>query len=275
MPFSCDESEKFYELNRLLGLNEQVDENDLDLGETSNFKPTERTEAPAAKVVERRPAVPLRTTPASTTTTTTTKTTTTTLPPKTTPRLTKAPTTRKPTMKFTRRTTTQAPLTTTTSRPITTTQAQTTTQFPITSTQDYGEFTTIFYLNSEPKDATTARVDAIETTESNQFDFLLNDGKGSTVIPFEDYVTTVRDVNQRIVPELVESNINGKIVDSSETNAAAEIVKSIKNIQNILPIMSAPSSLPLDDPRRNRFLFKADSVANRKKLFDKLNPSLQ
>lgn len=263
MPFSCDESEKFYELNRLLGFNGHLDENDLELEESSNFKSSEKKRDPAVKAAERRPA--LRTTAA----TTTTPTTATTAAPRASLRTTSAP--RRSTVKLSRRTTTpfQTRSTTTTAAP--TTQAPQVT----TSREEHLALTTFVYENG---DSTTERIEIADTStqRDNDLDFLLSDGfdgNVSTTIPFEDYVTTVRDDNQRIIPELVESSTNGQIIDSPETNAAAEVVKSIKQLQNILPFKSASTHLPLDEPRRNRFLFKADSIANRKKLFDKLNQS--
>lgn len=261
MQFDCNESEKFYELNRLLGFNGHLDENDLELEESSNLKSSEKKRDPAVKAAERRPT--LRTTAA----TTTKPTSATTAAPRTSLRTTSVP--RRSTVKLSLRTTTPFP-----TRSTTTTAAPTTQAPKVTTTrEEHIALTTFAY---EDDVSTTERIDITETStyRDNDLNFLLDDGSdgnASTTMPFEDYVTTVRDDNQRIIPDLVESSTNGQIIDSPETNAAAEVVKNIKQLQNILPFKSASTHLPLDEPRRNRFLFKADSIANRKKLFDKLN----
>lgn len=80
----------------------------------------------------------------------------------------------------------------------------------------------------------------------------------STGLPI-DFATNRYDSSTRIVPDLIEDN--GKSPDQTKTD---EVVESIKQLQKFFPSAS-------NDSRENRFLFKADSVKNRQKLFEMLN----
>ncbi|XP_031619483.1 uncharacterized protein LOC116338410 [Contarinia nasturtii] len=95
------------------------------------------------------------------------------------------------------------------------------------TTYDNAEYTTEFASTVSPNDLTTAN-------------------------------TNKYDSNTQIIPDLIEESSN---TDHSHTD---EIVESIKQLQKLYPSAA-------DDSREKRFLFKADSVKNRQKLFEMLN----
>lgn len=72
-----------------------------------------------------------------------------------------------------------------------------------------------------------------------------------------DYSTDFdQSTRTSFVPDLYENNDQSKKAD--------EVVESIKQLQKLFPSNA-------DDSREKRFLFKSDSVKNRQKLFDMLN----
>lgn len=85
--------------------------------------------------------------------------------------------------------------------------------------------------------------------------FAANHESGTTVpaIDFNEYSNT------RIVPDLFEEST--KKTEQSKTD---EVIDSIKQLQKLYPSSN-------NDSREKRFLFKADSVKNRQKLFEMLN----
>lgn len=104
---------------------------------------------------------------------------------------------------------------------------------PLT-TNDNAEYTTVFTSTISPTDLTTG------ITNTNKY-----------------------DSNTQIIPELIEESNNNNNADHSTTD---EIVESIKQLQK-----HYPSAAVVDDSREKRFLFKADSIKNRQKLFEMLN----
>lgn len=75
-----------------------------------------------------------------------------------------------------------------------------------------------------------------------------------------DFTTTnTYESNTRFIPDLIEEY--SKTADRTQTD---EIVESIKQLQKFYP-------QNVDESREKRFLFKADSVKNRQKLFNMLN----
>lgn len=118
--------------------------------------------------------------------------------------------------------------------------------------RDKGELFT-----TTPRDDTTTNREL--TTNYDNFDFTTNSEKRPDfTYAVNEYTTTRNDQNTRIVPDLLEMN------DRNTANAD-EVVDTIKQLQNIFP------SSGTDDSRTKRFLFKADSVKNRQKLFTSLN----
>lgn len=73
-----------------------------------------------------------------------------------------------------------------------------------------------------------------------------------------EFTTNKYDSNTRIIPDLIE-NTNNKNLDQAD-----EVVESIKQLQKLFPSTG-------DDSREKRLLVKTDSVKNRQKLFDLLN----
>lgn len=110
-------------------------------------------------------------------------------------------------------------------------------------------------------DLTTRKVFNYPSTtfgENSEFTTDYSGNAGSTGI-VNDFTTNKYDSNTRIVPDLFEND--GK---NAEQTKADEVVESIKQLQKFYPSSVA-------DSREKRFLFKADSVKNRQKLFEMLN----
>lgn len=79
----------------------------------------------------------------------------------------------------------------------------------------------------------------------------------TTVTGNSEYSTDFdQSTRTSFVPDLYENNDQSKKAD--------EVVESIKQLQKLFPSN-------VDDSREKRFLFKSDSVKNRQKLFDMLN----
>lgn len=264
MPFSCADSEQFYELNRYLGLRDDVSDevgsNALDAIDEKGTK---------VRISDRRQSLRITTTPSTTTTSTTT--TTTTARPSTTQRreMSRIPIYRRTS---TRRTT--LPSSTAPPQTVPTTEVNTTpTNSAIEFTQNIEHRTSVDgsddYTNSyEESLGTTTDLPSTATLEETTF---------------EDFVTT-QILPARIVPDLVEVGENNvKSIDRTEAKITDELIQNIKQLQNILPaspsiqestVLNTPiTSTPtaIEDQRRKRFLFTADAIENRKRLFNRLN----
>lgn len=266
MPFSCADSEQFYELNRYLGLRDEVSD---EVG--TNALDAIDEKGSNVRISDRRQSLRTTTTPSTTTTSTTT--TTTTARPSTTHRreMSRIPIYRRTS---TRRTT--LPSTTATPETVTTTEIATApTNSPVESTQSIEHRTSV----NGPSDYTISYDDdgLLGTTA---------DLPSTTTLAettFEDFVTT-ETLPARIVPDLLEVGETNVIpIDRTEAKITAALIQNIKQLQNILPasgsiqesteldtpITSTPTAI--EDQRRKRFLFTADSIENRKRLFNRLN----
>lgn len=245
MPFSCADSERFYELNRYLGLRDEVSE---DIG--SNALDASDANGSQLRISDRRQSLRTTTTPASTTTTSTT----TTARPSPTQRreASRIPIFRRTSMKIVQRTTLPATIAATE---------------PAAVTEE----------NTTPTDHTNAFDNLFETTEFP-----------STVPPTEttlaDLAGTEGATVGRIVPDLIEVGGNNENSDDpTEGKIADEVIQNIKQLQNILPVNpkiqgNAPLNTPIsntphtiEEQRRKRFLFTADAIENRRRLFNRLN----
>lgn len=261
MPFSCADSEQFYELNRYLGLRDEVSDevgtNALDAIDEKGSK---------VRISDRRQSLRTTTTPSTTTTSTTT--TTTTARPSTTQRreMSRIPIYRRTS---TRRTT--LPSTTATPETVATTEVPT--NSPVESTQSIEHRTSV----DGPSDYTNSYDDLLGTTAEWPSTTTLAE------TTFEDFVTT-EALPARIVPDLIEvGETNVKPIDRTEAKITDALIQNIKQLQNILPasasiqestelitpITSSPTAI--EDQRRKRFLFTADAIENRKRLFNRLN----
>lgn len=80
------------------------------------------------------------------------------------------------------------------------------------------------------------------------------------------YTTARSELNTRIVPELYENGL-GESPESAEDQSKAtdEVVDSIKHLQSILPVIDD------DELRSKRVLHQSDSIKSRYNLFDALN----
>lgn len=266
MPFSCADSEQFYELNRYLGLrdeiSEEIDTNALDVTDDRETQ---------IRISDKRQS--LRVTSTSTPSTTTRTTTTTTARPTTTQRREppRIPIYRRTSTKVVRRTT--LPSTTVAPETVATTELYVP---PTTGAFDFTEVTEPATNVNGLSDITNSYGNLFETTELP-----------GTAIPagttFEDFFSTEREPFTRIVPNLIEvGGNNDKSVDGVEAKITDEVIQNIKQLQNIFPtsartgsqlenapIISAPAAS--DDQRRKRFLFTADAIENRRRLFNRLN----
>lgn len=105
-------------------------------------------------------------------------------------------------------------------------------------------------------DLTTRKLYNLPTTTTTA---TFNDNSEYTT----DYASTGSvneyDSNTRIIPDLIEDG--NKNTDQAR---ADEVVESIKQLQKLFPST-------VDDSREKRLLVKADSVKNRKQLFEMLN----
>lgn len=140
----------------------------------------------------------------------------------------------------------------------------------ITATNDVGKVTTTFSPNFE--DATTkifstppqsTEFDSFEYTTNNNFDIGSKRKPIYTRFPVRGYSTDRSETtNTRIIPDLYEigfNNNNHKITDHSD--AADQVIESIKQLQKNFPNID-------DASRSKRFLLRND---NRHKYFDKLH----
>lgn len=231
MRSDCSESERFYELNRILGMKEEVNTEEVTTNEISdNFKLNQNVNN-----YQR-----FRVTPSSTIN-----------PVRYTSQegLFRNPAYRQPTVavesnSILENTEKNIPLYT---------------RFPERINGDVSVHeTTAFGSRDDPsttlkRDITTSNFDNFDVTTTTTI-ANLNANENS------EYTTTKIDMNTRIVPDFLETNENA----DSDIKATDEIVDTIKNLQNIFPSAA-------DDSRTKRFLFKADSVKNRQKLFHILN----
>lgn len=264
MPFSCADSEQFYELNRYLGLRDEISDESIS---TNDLDATDQNES-QLRISDRRQSLRVTSTP-----TTTTTTSTTTVRPSTTQRkdISRVPIYRRTSTKKINRPT--LPSSTATPTTVTTTERYT------VPTNSVFEFTEIVE-HRENVDATIDRTDSngnlFETTEFAS----VTTPSGTT---FEDVVTTEGIPVARIVPELIEVGGND---DRTEAKITEDVIQNIKQLQNILPVSarnpgntqtldalinSTPAAI--EDQRRKRFLFTADAIESRRRLFNRLNPN--
>lgn len=148
--------------------------------------------------------------------------------------------------------------------------------------RDKGEAATIFNNNfftttNTPRDdayQSTTRKNWITTNNYDVIDYTTNMNNVAENVEkfpgqtFSNEYTTGRpgaiESNTRIVPDLIESNENGN--SNTMSKVTDEVVDTIKHLQNIFPSGA-------DDSRTKRLLAKTDSIKNRQSLFDKLNHS--
>lgn len=287
MSFNCDESENFYELNRNLGLKEtaeDIDDNALELALTSDESRPQNEEF-KTKLSDNRRKLVTTLGPKLVATTTTTPL----FKLNTRTESIRVPVTRRTPTRIVRRTTlpSTAVPSTTSNQPITTVPVQYTTNAEIVAA-----ITNIPIKSqkvvTEPHFDQTERYEKF-TADNMKYDefFTTTDAHSatSTVIPFSEYVTMVSDANNnRIVPDLLEIGNNEQIetqntpaLDSEQTKVTDEVVDNIKQLQNILPKIyqqaseSTNAKKQFDDQRRKRFLFKADTIKNRRRIFNNLN----
>lgn len=281
MPFDCADSEKFYDLNRFLGLKDELSTSDVDSNELNAVSATGAEhirngagEKPKAEVTEtiqkdklvnvpvikapvrNRPQVPLHRAPIS-------RRTTTSPPPTTTQYSTSAETTEKY-------------IPTTIYQPEASIGLDNGKLSETTSSDGVDKIETTTYLSIDSSEAATEQsTDAFSTTQRNiaEITTILNNqnefGRDQTTISAPTVGIT------RIIPELIESGKSTERV-TERAKTTDEVVESIKLLQNIFPSQNLQlngklSLAPTDDLRSKRFLFKADSVRNRQKLFAKLN----
>lgn len=307
MQFDCAESERYYELNRNIGLVkdevEEVDGNDLD-GASSLNRNDDRPESVTVKIAEIRKK--LLTSPATTSSTTQTPVTTTTAAttptfrPKfsSTKRTYRTSTTPKKTSRRTTTTTVTSPpttaitfKTTTNTEPSETLTTSTNYLDPFeegATTEDNLFFTTDnpSNLNANAPKTNLKSNDSYQENKTpgfinnNSFEITDNPFMTTSQIPLAEYETTVNEAATRIVPELLEladpmeklDAHNGRILDSEEAKAADEVVANIKQLQNILSTNKANTPIGMRtmrgqwNSRKRRFLFKGDTIRNRRKL---------
>lgn len=234
MIFDCTDSEKFYELNRILGLKEETSTEEITSNELTPIPSQENTKSKSGQKLAEIPIIKENNSQRF-----------------------KVPT----------RSTSN---TNRISIPIATTRNQngkktTTTPFVSTSNTDRVSQTTNF---RESIGETTLNEFIASTTFSpvNIAQFF----ELTTRRPF-NYQTTTFDENTEYttasnVPNFeqqTKENFVPDLYETSNQSKADEIVDSIKQLQKL------PSST--DDSREKRFLFKSDSVKNRQKLFEMLN----
>lgn len=95
-----------------------------------------------------------------------------------------------------------------------------------------------------------------ELTTRRPFNFLTTTyGENTEYTTASTVADTEQSTRANFVPDLYETNNQSK---------ADEVVDSIKQLQKLFPSSA-------DDSREKRFLFKSDSVKNRQKLFEMLN----
>lgn len=227
MTSDCSESERFYELNRILGAKEEVNTEEVTTNDISeNFKLNQNVNNQRFRVTPSSTINPVRYTSQE--------------------GLFRNPAYRRPTVavesnSILENTEKNTPLYT---------------RFPERINSESIRETTVL----APRDDQTTLKRDLTTSNFDNFDLTTTTFGNLNANENSEYTTTKNDMNTRIVPDLLEMNEN---VNLSE-KATDEIVDTIKNLQNIFPSAS-------DDSRTKRFLFKADSVKNRQKLFNILN----
>lgn len=227
MRSDCSESERFYELNRILGIKEEVNTEEVTTNEIGeNFKLNQNLNNQRFRVTPSSTINPVHYTSQE--------------------GLFRNPAYRRPTVavesnSILENTEKNSPLYT---------------RFPERINSESIRETTVF----APRDDQTTLKRDITTSNFDNFDLTTTNTAYMNANENSDYTTTKNDMNTRIVPNLLEMNEN----TNSDIKATDEIVDTIKNLQNIFPSAS-------DDSRTKRFLFKADSVKNRQKLFNILN----
>lgn len=240
MNIDCTDSEKFYELNRILGLKEETSTDDVtsnELTSSENIKShsaerytvnqnkenNQRFKAPTAYSPNR---IPSQT--GSNRNQIARKTTT--IPYINTERISQTTNYREPIIDRSETTTFSEFIPSTTFPPVNIAQFF---NYPTTTLTDNSEYTTDFAVSQEQS-------------------------SGSTV-PIIDFITNKYDSNTRIIPDLLEESSK-----KPEQSKADEVVESIKQLQKLYPSN-------VEDSREKRFLFKADSIKNRQNLFEILN----
>lgn len=254
MNIDCTDSEKFYELNRILGLKEEtstdeVTSNELTLNENDKSHSDEKLNG--LENNENNQRFKVQTASHSSRIQTQTGSTR------------NQPAKRTTAIPYSSATNTEKVIQTTNYREFNGDRNDLTTERDLIPSTTYSPVNIAQFF-----DLTTKKLFNYPTTTS-----IANDNFEYTTEPFvanaeqlttstgstNGFVTNKYDISTRIVPELIENN--GKNSDQTKTD---EVVESIKQLQKHFPTT-------LNDSRENRFLFKADSVKNRQKLFEMLN----
>lgn len=232
MMFDCTDSEKFYELNRILGLKEETSTEEITSNELAPISSQETNKSKSGQKLaqmnennSQRFKVPIRNTSNANRNSATTRNQnakrTTTIPfvsTSNTDRVSQTTNFRESTGE----TTLNEFIASTTLPPINIAQF-----FELTTRRPFNQFLTTTFGESADYDTTVSNVPDTEQTTRAIF-----------------------------VPDLYET--------SNQQSKADEVVDSIKQLQKLFPSNS-------DDSREKRFLFKSDSVKNRQKLFEMLN----
>lgn len=243
MNIDCTDSEKFYELNRILGLKEEtttneVTSNELTPGENIKFNSVDRISAIPNKEINQRFKAPMAS---------------------------RIKSQIGPIRNQILKKTTAIPYISTERIPQTTNYRdfiidRNELSNELSTVNDFVASTTFPPVNiAQFFDLTTRKTFNYPTTTFGDNSEFTTDFAGGSTSNANEFTTNRYDSNTRIVPDLVENE--GK---NSEQTKADEVIESIKQLQKFYP-----SSL--DDSREKRFLFKADSVKNRQKLFEMLN----
>lgn len=243
MPFNCADSGQFYELNRYLGLRDEAPE---ELG--SNALDAKEENGSQLRITDRPQ-------------TTLTSATTTTARPSASPHreMSRIPI-------YHRR----HPTTLSTAAP----QTVSTTEDTTTSIA-FTEITNRRTNANGQRPLPNSLDNLFETTEF-----------ASTETPiqttFQDFASTEQEPVSRIIPDLIEvSESSDKPIGQTEAKITDDVIQNIKQLQNIFPatiqeriLQNAPTRSSLStvkDQRRKRFLFTADAIANRRRLFNRVN----
>lgn len=236
MNFDCTDSEKFYELNRILGLKEETSTEEITSNELAPIASQENTKSKSGQKLADLPLIKENnsqrfklptysannfnriSTPITTTRNQNAKRTTTTpfVSTSNTDRVSQTTNFREPTGETTMNEFTAS----TTFQPVNIAQF-----FELTTRRPFNFLTTTFGENAEYTTASNAVADFEQSTKAS------------------------------FVPDLYETSNQSK---------ADEVVDSIKQLQKLFPSSA-------DDSREKRFLFRSESVKNRQKLFEMLN----
>lgn len=262
MNFDCTDSEKFYELNRILGLKEETSTEEITSNELTPISPNESNKSNLAerfsenrnKENNQRFKVPAP--PAVGPVSHSNYISSQTLPTRN--QIAKKPTTTPYISTFN---TERAPQTTNfhelnIDRSDSTTQTDfiPSTTFPPINIAQFFDLTTRKNFNYP---TTTVNDESEFTTNTMGY----SDQSFDTMRSENDISTMKYDSITRFVPDLLEETTVKK---NTEQSKADEVVESIKQLQKLFPTT-------VDDSREKRFLFKSDSVKNRQKLFQMLN----